>query len=92
MEIRDRRLIGFVIRVGLLVKGRSSQFFTFPRFSLSLSLWESFRFRESSIGICNTVVVRNLIFLFRVINNRRRIVKKEKLGGGRIKRIHSKRN
>lgn len=38
MEIRDRRLIGFVIRVGLLVKGRSSQFFTFPRFSLSLSL------------------------------------------------------
>lgn len=38
MEIRDRRLIGFVIRVGLLVKGRSSQFFTFPRFSLSLSI------------------------------------------------------
>lgn len=34
MEIRDRRLIGFVIRVGLLVKGRSFQFF-----SLSLSLF-----------------------------------------------------
>lgn len=75
MEIRDRRLIGFVIRrwVGLLVKGRSfSRFHDSLSPSLSLffgNLWPRFD-RESSN---DTVVVRNLIisnriFLFRVNN------------------------